>query len=93
LSSINSILALCVEREKGNTTMKKLNKKLFSHILRSCDIRLEQQKREIDALYKLLYNQVRDLDNALSFSAAQTVGAFSFQYCTTVVALILHSGK
>jgi ubiquinone/menaquinone biosynthesis C-methylase UbiE len=60
--------------------MKKLIKKILSPILRSYDIRLEQQKKEIDALYKLLYNQVHDLDNTMSFSAAQTVGAFSFQW-------------
>ncbi|GAA4464415.1 hypothetical protein GCM10023093_14700 [Nemorincola caseinilytica] len=60
--------------------MKQLIKKILSPILRSYDIRLEKQKREIDALYKLLYDQVHDLDSTLSFSASQTVGAFSFQW-------------
>ncbi len=60
--------------------MKKLIKKILSPILRSYDIRLAQQKREIDALYKLLYNQIHDLDKTLAFSETQTVGAFSFQW-------------
>ncbi len=60
--------------------MKKLVKKILSPILKSYDVRLERQKNEIDALYKLLYDQVHNLDHTLPFSASQTEEAFGFQW-------------
>ena len=60
--------------------MKKIIKKLLSPILKSYDVRLEKNKQEIDSLYKLLYNQVHDLEHTIPLAAAQTVGAFSFQW-------------
>ena len=60
--------------------MKKLIKKLLSPVLSSYDIRINRNKEEIDALYKLLYNQVHDLDQALPLASTQTVGSFGFQW-------------
>ena len=60
--------------------MKKLIKQLLSPIFKSYDVRIERNKQDIDALYKLLYNQIHDVDNALPLAAAQTEGAFSFQW-------------
>ena len=60
--------------------MKKLIKKLLSPILRSYDVRIERNRQDIDALYKLLYNQVHDLDLALPLASAQTIDAFGFQW-------------
>ncbi len=60
--------------------MKKLLRQLLSPILKSYDLRIERNKQDIDSLYKLLYNQIHDLDSALPIAAAQTVGAFSFQW-------------
>ena len=60
--------------------MKELIRKLLSPIFRSYDVRIERNKQEIDALYKLLYNQIHDFDNALPLANAQTIGAFSFQW-------------
>jgi 2-polyprenyl-3-methyl-5-hydroxy-6-metoxy-1,4-benzoquinol methylase len=37
-------------------------------------------KNEVDALYKLLYNLVHDLDNSLDISSAQTKESFAFQW-------------
>jgi 2-polyprenyl-3-methyl-5-hydroxy-6-metoxy-1,4-benzoquinol methylase len=60
--------------------MKKLIRKILSPIFRSYDVRIEKQQKEIDSLYKLLYNQIHDLDHTLPFSATQTEGAFGFQW-------------
>ena len=60
--------------------MKKLILKLLSPILKSYDKRLTNNKMEINALYKLLYNHVHDLDKALPLASAQTVNAFNFQW-------------
>ena len=60
--------------------MKKIIKKFLSPLFRSYDIRLEKNKQEIDTLYRLLYNQVHDLEHTIPLVAAQTVGAFSFQW-------------
>ena len=60
--------------------MKKLLKQLLSPILRSYDIRIERNKQDIDALYKLLYNQIHDFDNALPLAVTQTIDAFGFQW-------------
>ncbi len=60
--------------------MKKILRQLLSPILKSYDLRIERNKQDIDSLYKLLYNQIHDMDNAMPIAAAQTVGAFSFQW-------------
>ena len=60
--------------------VKKIIKKLLSPILGSYDIRIERNKQDIDSLYKLLYNQIHDYDNALPIAASQTIGAFGFQW-------------
>ncbi len=60
--------------------MKKLIKKLLSPILKSYDVRLENNKRELDALYKLLYNNIHDLDHTIPMAANQTEATFSFQW-------------
>jgi 2-polyprenyl-3-methyl-5-hydroxy-6-metoxy-1,4-benzoquinol methylase len=60
--------------------MKKIIKQLLSPIFKSYDVRIERNKQNIDALYKLLYNQINDLDNALPLAAQQTIGAFGFQW-------------
>ncbi len=60
--------------------MKKLLKQILSPILKSYDVRIERNKQDIDALYKLLYNQIHDVDNALPLAFAQTVDAFGFQW-------------
>jgi 2-polyprenyl-3-methyl-5-hydroxy-6-metoxy-1,4-benzoquinol methylase len=60
--------------------MKKIFRKLLSSIFRKYDVLIEKNKRETDALYKLLYNQVHDLDQALLLAAAQTINTFNFQW-------------
>lgn len=60
--------------------MKQLIKKILSPLLRSQEVAIARQKREIDALYKLLYNQVHDLDKSITFASAQTTDAFGFQW-------------
>src|ERR1700733_5174596 len=60
--------------------MKKIIKKLASLLFKSYDVRLEKNKQEIDSLYKLLYNQVHNLDHTVPFVETQTVGAFNFQW-------------
>jgi SAM-dependent methyltransferase len=60
--------------------MKNLIRKILAPIFRKYDIALERNKQEIDALYKLLYNQTHDLDKALAMATAQTTGAFGFQW-------------
>ncbi len=60
--------------------MKKILRQILSPILRSYDIKIERNKQDIDALYKLLYNQINDLDNALPLAVSQTIGAFGFQW-------------
>ncbi len=37
-------------------------------------------KKDVDALYMLLYNQVHNLDQALPLATAQTIGTFGFQW-------------
>lgn len=60
--------------------MKNIIRKILSPLLRKYDVLIERNKRETDALYKLLYNQAHDLDKALPFAATQTTGAFGFQW-------------
>ena len=60
--------------------MKQLIRKLLSPLFRKYDVLIEKNKQEVDALYKLLYNQVHDLDHALPLATAQTTGAFGFQW-------------
>ncbi|MES2701916.1 MAG: class I SAM-dependent methyltransferase [Bacteroidota bacterium] len=60
--------------------MKQIIRKLLSPIFRKYDIQIEKNKQEIDALYKLLYNQVHDLDQALPLATTQTTDAFGFQW-------------
>lgn len=52
----------------------------MSPLLRQYDKRIERNREDIDALYKLLYIQVHDLDKALPLAAAQTKDTFGFQW-------------
>jgi 2-polyprenyl-3-methyl-5-hydroxy-6-metoxy-1,4-benzoquinol methylase len=44
------------------------------------DKAIARNKQEIDALYKLLYNQVHDLNRAIPLATSQTKDAFGFQW-------------
>jgi 2-polyprenyl-3-methyl-5-hydroxy-6-metoxy-1,4-benzoquinol methylase len=67
---------------KSEITMsvKKIIRKVLSPFLRSYDARIQKNKEEITALYKLLYDQVHDLDQTIPLSAKQTVNTFGFQW-------------
>jgi 2-polyprenyl-3-methyl-5-hydroxy-6-metoxy-1,4-benzoquinol methylase len=60
--------------------MKEIIRKILSPVFRRYELQLDRNRQEIDALYKLLYNQVHDLDNAMPLAAAQTTDAFGFQW-------------
>ena len=60
--------------------LKKVLKKVLSPIFKSYDVRIQRNQEEITALYKLLYDQVHNLDRSLPLSASQTVDTFGFQW-------------
>lgn len=61
--------------------MKRILKKLLSPVYQRYQMLTRKaDKAEVDALYKLLYNHVHDLDKSLPMASTQTVGAFSFQW-------------
>ncbi|MCD6063096.1 MAG: hypothetical protein K0R82_1007 [Flavipsychrobacter sp.] len=56
-------------------------KKIFKPLYERYQYVMNKANREeVDALYKLLYNKVHDLDRALPLAATQTIDAFNFQW-------------
>ena len=61
--------------------MKRLIKKIFKPIfLRYDNLRNKADRKEVDALYKLLYNAVHDEDHALNLATTQTKDSFGYQW-------------
>jgi 2-polyprenyl-3-methyl-5-hydroxy-6-metoxy-1,4-benzoquinol methylase len=61
--------------------MKKLLKSIFKPVYNRYQFLVNKaNKEDVDALYKLLYNQVHDYDKALPLATAQTTDTFGFQW-------------
>lgn len=70
-----------LEKEIGKPyIMKSILKNIFYKVFKNFDVRIANNKRDIDALYKLLYDQVHNLDRTLPIVSSQTEGAFGYQW-------------